>query len=112
MRTSMSWQRQFSCNKADDDGVHFIELCLQGGDWDPNSMRNLLGTPMGTALHPQLSGSANALTGLPGAPLARNPSDAGSELNLSLHNLRSKSPWEGGHGTQASLLAHPQDDSP
>ena len=65
-------------------------------------MRNLLGTPMGNALHPQLSGSANALTGLvgglPGPPLARNPSDAGSELNMSLHNLRSKSPWEGGHG--------------
>lgn len=65
-------------------------------------MRNLLGTQMGTGLHPQLSGSASALTGLvgglPGTPLARNPSDAGSEHNLSLHNLRSKSPWEGIHG--------------
>ncbi len=73
-------------------------LSMQGGNWDPSSMRNLLGAPMGTGLHPQLSGSANALTGLPGVPLARNPSDAGSEHNLSLHNLRSKSPWEGVHG--------------
>lgn len=89
-------------------------LCLQGGNWDPNSMRNLLGTPMGTALHPQLNGSANALSGLvggpPGAPPARHPSDAGSEHNLSLHNLRSKSPWEGAHGTLASLLSRPQLD--
>ena len=77
-------------------------------------MRNILGSPMGTALHPQLSGSANALTGLmgglPGAPLARNPSDAGSDHNMSLLNLRSKSPWEGAHGMPAALLGSQQLD--
>lgn len=70
-------------------------------------MRSILGNPTGNALHPQLSGSANALNGLVGGlqgpTLARNPSDAGSDINLNLHTLRSKSPWEGPHGTAVLL---------
>ena len=66
-------------------------------------MRSILGNPTGNALHSQLSGSSHALNGLVGGlqgpTLARNLSDAGSDINLNLHNLRSKSPWEGPHGT-------------
>lgn len=76
--------------------------CPQGDNWDPNSMRGLLGSQMGSMLHPQLSGSNTALSGLAaglqGAGMARNPSDAASNPNLGLHTLRSKSPWEGATG--------------
>ena len=76
--------------------------CAQGSNWDPNSMRGLLGSQMGSMLHPQLSGSGTALSGLAaglqGAGMARNPIDAPSDPNLSLHTLRSKSPWEGATG--------------
>ena len=71
---------------------------VQGGNLDPNNMR-LLGGQMGSMLQSHLSGSSNALgalgTGLPGSGSARNLSEAMSDPNLSLHALRSRSPWEG-----------------
>ena len=70
----------------------------QGGNLDPNNMR-LLGGQMGSMLQSHLSGSSNALgalgTGLTGSNSARNLSEAMSDPNLSLHALRSRSPWEG-----------------
>ena len=54
------------------------------------------------ALQSQLNGSSNALGGLAGPNMARTLPDAASDSNLSLHNLRSKSPWEGIPGMSLS----------
>ena len=82
--------------------------CVQGGNLDPNNMR-LLGGQMGSMLQSHLSGSSNALgalgTGLTGSNSARNLSEAMSDPNLTLHGLRSRSPWEGALLLPCCMLA-------
>ena len=71
---------------------------VQGGSLNPSNMR-LLGGQMGSMLQSHLSGSSNAPgalgTGLTGSNSARNLSEAMTDPNLTLHGLRSRSPWEG-----------------
>ena len=86
--------------------------CMQGGNLDPNNMR-LLGGQMGSMLQSHLSGSSNVLgalgTGLTGSNSARNLSEAMSDPNLTLHGLRSRSPWEGALLSACCMLAQESD---
>ena len=65
---------------------------------------------MGSMLQSHLSGSPNALgalgPGLTGSNSARNLSEAMSDPNLTLHGLRSRSPWEGALLSACCMLAH------